>query len=95
MATTRIRTSAATPDLVERWIEQDEGKPGRHNARLTAGPRVWLVIGTLQRLDWDVAKAASEWMIPEEAVLAAIRYYEQHRPLFDAKLLLEAEEEDA
>jgi hypothetical protein len=53
------------------------------------------VIGTLQRVNWDIARAASEWGIPEDAVQAAIRYYDQHRAIFDAKLLLEAEEEDA
>jgi hypothetical protein len=46
-------------------------------------------------VNWDVATAASEWGIPEEAVRAAISYYDQHRALFDAKLLLETEEEDA
>lgn len=95
MATTQSATPSALSNIFEQWIAQDDAKPGRHNARLTTGPRVSLVIGTLRRLNWAVAGAANEWVIPEEAVQAAIQYYEQHRPLFDAKLLLEAEEEDA
>lgn len=73
-------------------IVADPHRPGRHNARVVDGPPVWLAIGALDRTGGDEAAVAREWGISMQALRAAIRYYERHRALIDAKLLLEREE---
>ena len=86
-------SATAPPDVEEPTldglIEQDPHRSGRHNARLVGyGTHVWAVIAYLQGADWDTARTAAAYDIPEEAVQAAIRYYERHRALIDAHLLL-------
>ncbi len=76
-------------------VEQDRRKPGRHNARITEGPRVWLIIATLHRLHGDIAGTADECVISREQVQQAIDYYERNRGLIDAHILLSNEEETA
>ena len=94
MATTHPPTDTTIDDaLVDAMIEQDPSKPGRHNARFKEyGTHVWAVLGVLQRTNGDVAATAREWQMPEDAVRAAIRYYERHKELFDAYFLLDEEE---
>lgn len=85
-----------TPDLssrVDSFIEQDPEKPGRHHARfIENGTRVSAVLGTWRRTNGNVLETRHEWNLPDDALEAAIHYYEQHRDLFDAVFLLEREE---
>lgn len=77
-------------------IEQDPYRPGRHHARLVEyGHHVWAIIGSLRRLNGNIAQTAAEWGLPEEVVTAASRYHDRHRQLFDAFFLLEREEFEA
>ncbi len=96
MAMTRLADTVETigDAAVDELIEQDPHKPGRHQARFVeTGTHLWVVLGGLRRTNGDVAVTAREWGLSEYAVLAAIRYYERHRALFDAYFLL-IEEED-
>jgi uncharacterized protein (DUF433 family) len=76
-------------------IVQDEGFPGRHNARFAESKlEVRLVVEALRLNGGDVARAASTWSVTEDEVRAAARYDERHREVFDAYFLLRKEEED-
>lgn len=87
MATTR--TTAPTPEIDDAIVEQDPARSGRHNARLAGyGTHVWAVIAYLQGVDGDVLETARAYDVPEDVVRAAIRYYDDHRALIDAHLLL-------
>ena len=81
----------------DRMVEQDPHDPGRHNARLTDyGHHVWAVIDYLNSRNGDVAATASAFAGGStDAIRAAIRYYERHRELIDAKILLEHESNSA
>jgi uncharacterized protein (DUF433 family) len=77
---------------VDALIEQEPGRPGRHNARLVeSGTHVWAIIAYLQGTDWDIARVAEDYGVSEQSVRAAIGYYERHRDLIDAELLLQHE----
>lgn len=76
-------------------IVQDEGFPGRHNARFADSMlEVRLVVEALRLNGGDVARAAATWGVTEDEVRAAARYDERHREVFDAYFLLRREEED-
>jgi uncharacterized protein (DUF433 family) len=83
---TRPKTPAEAPDLT---IAFDPHRRGRHNARLVHyGRPVWALIADLQGNGWDVAQTARDYALPEEAVRAAIAYYEADPKYIDAFLLL-------
>jgi uncharacterized protein (DUF433 family) len=92
MATTK---SNATPVLdravLDAMVEPEPGR-GRDRARLKdSGVPVWALIAELQANNWDIAEVARAYRIPEIAVRAAIRYYENNKPFIDAFLLLNSE----
>lgn len=102
MATVRAtETERPTQDEFDAFIKQDPNEYGRHYARFTGnGPQLHPVLNALRRADGtvaggDIAEVAAEWRVSEEAVRAAVRYYEQHRDLFDAFFLLQAEAANA
>jgi uncharacterized protein (DUF433 family) len=83
----------------EQMIGPDVHRPGPARARLIAEQiPVWAVIGYLQAVagasdlsaitDETIDQAAVEYDITIEAVLAALRYYREHRGAIDG--LLEA-----
>jgi hypothetical protein len=84
-----VRTPGLADELVAKHVEPDRKRSGRHNARLVGGPAVWAIIGYLRGA--DVAETARAYAVPEEAVRAAIAYYQRHREYIDAKLLLNDE----
>jgi len=89
-----MTTKSGTVDTerLAAMVEQDPRQPGRHNARLKDyGTHVWAIIAYLQGTDWDIAKVARDHEVSEDAVRAAIQYYEQNRELIDAELLLQDE----
>jgi hypothetical protein len=87
------RTDDAALDAM---VAEDPREPGRHYARLVpSGHHVWAVIAGLRGRRDDIAKTARDWHISEREVLAAVRYYERYRDVFDAFFLLQQEEADA
>ena len=82
----------ATADaLIAKYIEQDPHRRSRHHARIAdRGVAVWALIGYLRGA--TVSGTARDNELPEEAVLAAIAFYQRHRDLIDAKLLLMGED---
>ena len=82
----RPQTDESDPDLT---IAPDPHRRGRHRARLVHyGRPVWALIADLQGNGWDVAQTAHDYALPEEAVRAAIAYYEADPKYIDAFLLL-------
>lgn len=79
--------------LIARYIKPDPDHSGRHEARVVtdlASPSVWIIISYLQG-GYDVAYVADGYDLTDEAVTAAIAFYQRYRELIDAKLLLQNE----
>jgi len=59
-------------------------------ARLaTSGVSIWALIAYLQKaVEGDIDRAVTDYEIPVEAVEAALDYYDQHRAIIDARILL-------
>lgn len=78
-------------DLIARYIHEDT--LGRDESWVTSergSVQVWALIGYLRGGDGIVGTTLA-YDQPEEAVTAAVAYYQRLRPLFDAKLLLNDE----
>lgn len=84
---------------LRRMIGPDEHRPGPARARLKAeNIPVWAIVGHVgavlstagpaDRTDEIIARVATDYAIRQEAVLAALLYYQEHRGAIDA--LLEA-----
>lgn len=66
-------------DLIEKWIEPNPHRAGGGYARVKAyGVSVWILVSYLQGPGADIAKAAQDYDMPEEAVQAALAYYERN-----------------
>src|SRR5947209_8042436 len=74
--------------LIERWIEPNPHYPGRAEAWIKdyAIP-VWALIGDLPVVKYEPEGLANAFGIPLDAVLAALAYHRQYRPLIDARIL--------
>jgi uncharacterized protein (DUF433 family) len=71
-------------------VVQDPHQSGRDNARLRDhGTHVWAIIDYLQGRNWDIETTKSDWELSDADIRAAIRYYEKHRDLIEARILLE------
>lgn len=82
---------AEADDLIARYIQEDS--LGRDESWVTSergSVQVWALIGYL-RSGEGIAGTARAYDQPEEAVRAAVAYYQRLRPLFDARLLLNDE----
>lgn len=79
---------STTPDeLIVRHIELDPEAPGPIGARIAdAGVHVWALIGYFYANGGQRRLVAEDYELPEEAVEAALAYYERHRALIDARL---------
>lgn len=77
----------ATADALIAQYVQPHRDGERHLAYSTEGAvQVWALIGYLRGA--TVAETAAAYDISEAAMLAAIAYYQRHRELIDAQLLL-------
>jgi hypothetical protein len=102
MATTRTADETSGTDVsdIDRFIRQDPNEFGRHYARFVESwTPVHPVLNALRRTtgrveEGDVAEVAREWHLSEDAVRAAIGYYQQNRQLWDAYFLIQDEESD-
>lgn len=79
--------------LIAQHIYQDPRHPGRHEAQIetaSSRPRIWALIRYLQAA--DAAEVAAAYDLSPEEIEAVVAYYQRHRGLIDAKVLLEDEE---
>jgi uncharacterized protein (DUF433 family) len=77
--------------LIQQYIDLDSDgyAAGVADARLREyGVPVWALIGHLRAVDGDVDRVAQDYVIPLDAVRAALAYYERYKPYIDARLLL-------
>jgi uncharacterized protein (DUF433 family) len=94
MAPTKLDSKPGEIDEAEldALVVQDPRRSGRDNARLRDhGHHVWAIIDYLQGRDWDIERTKADWDLSDADVRAAIRYYERHRDLIEARILLEIE----
>ncbi len=76
-------------ELIDRWIEPGPSSLGPQDARLVGyGLSVWSLIAYLRVVHGEVRRAAEDYDIPEDAILAALAYYDEHRYLIDARIAL-------
>lgn len=77
--------------LLARYIEEDPDSPGAADARLmNFGVPVWAIIGYLPAVGHQPHKVAAAYRLPEEAVRAALAYYQRHRCAIDARIAANA-----
>jgi uncharacterized protein (DUF433 family) len=77
-------------ELIERYITEDPYRPGPAEARLaTFGTHVWAIVSYYQQaVHCDLDQVAGDYAIPREAVEAALAYYQAHKQVIDARILL-------
>ena len=76
-----------TRQLIDQYIQLDPDRPTPDEALvLPSAVKVWTVIGDLHTTDGDIARTAWGYDVPEDAVRAAIAYYEQYGLLIDNRL---------
>lgn len=75
-------------ELITRYIGANPNRPGPEHARLEKyGVPVWAIISYLdQAANGDVARVASDYDVPVEAVEAARVYYRRHAAAIDARI---------
>jgi uncharacterized protein (DUF433 family) len=74
-------------DRIDRYIKLDSSRLTPDEAIvLPSEVKVWAVIGDLRTNDGDVSCTASGYDLPEEAVHAALAYYDRHRDMIDNRL---------
>ncbi len=74
--------------LIARWIEPHPWKGSAAETRLKESKiSVWAIIGQLRAEGRDVQRVAEDYLIPVEAVEAALAYYQQHQAVIDDRLV--------
>jgi uncharacterized protein (DUF433 family) len=74
-------------ELIERYIEPDPSKGSKAEARLRDSKvAVWALAGYLQDGESDLARAATDYHLPREAVEAAREYYRRHKGVIDDRV---------
>jgi uncharacterized protein (DUF433 family) len=77
-------------ELIARYIEPDHVFSTPDSAWVAGSSfHVKAVIRRLQFEDWNVEAVAESFQLPVEAVQAAIAYYERHKSVIDARILLD------
>jgi uncharacterized protein (DUF433 family) len=84
---TKVEAQARTPSVDEHIIRSAD--PGEARLRLS-GTHVWAVVGYWLAVQRDDARVARDYRVPLAAVRAALAYYEQHKPVIDARLAANA-----
>lgn len=73
-------------EIIDRYIAPHPHRPGIDNAWLPSyGYPVWILVDALHAADFDVARVARAYRIPDEAVQAVGAYYRRHRDAIDAR----------
>jgi hypothetical protein len=80
--------SKKTDALIRRHIAENPNRPGPADARFSeSGTAIWAFIEYLTgAVAGDVEQAARDYEISMETAEAALAYYQQHRPLIDARI---------
>jgi uncharacterized protein (DUF433 family) len=75
--------------LIDRYIERRSGQ-GFADARVRGyGIDVWALVMYLhEAADEDHGVVAADYCIPPEVVAAALAYYDEHRDVINARILL-------
>jgi uncharacterized protein (DUF433 family) len=74
-------------DLIDKFVAEDSFHPGIADAVIAdSGVHIWALIGAILLRGATVAEAADDYDIPREAVLGALAYYRQHRPIILARI---------
>jgi hypothetical protein len=82
---------ATVDDLIARYVQEDPNGMGRHRARVVVDDHTWAPVWVLAgylRYGGTPEQAAADYGLPEDAVAAALAYYDRHRAVIDAWLLL-------
>ncbi len=78
--------------LIAQYIEPHPAKPGLSNTRVNVrGVPVWALIGWLEDDYSNANQVARDYVIPYEEMEAAIAFYERHKAVIDARLILNRE----
>jgi uncharacterized protein (DUF433 family) len=92
MATTKRLTASGEAsdgddDLIATHIEIQPHRPDPEEARVVGhGYPVWILVDALVAADHDLARVARDYELPEEAVRAAVAFYDRHRAAIDARI---------
>lgn len=80
--------SQKTDDLIAKWIVVGE-YDGPHQARIKDhGTPVWALVGALPAYSFDGRAVATSYELPWEAFEAAMAFYQRHKAIIDARVLL-------
>lgn len=78
-------------ELIALYLEPNPNRLGGANWRLKDhGVSVWAIVGYWKTVGEDIQKVAAAYVVPPEAVEAALAYYNQHRELIDDRLATNA-----
>ena len=82
------RTEQEKDALVAQYIAQDSSRAGLYNAYIVPhGPAVYMLISQFWAVNGgNVALAAADYDLTDEAVEAALAYYERHQAAIDARI---------
>lgn len=77
--------------LIAQYLEPNPNRPGAANWWLKdRGGSVWAIVGYWKTVGQDVESVATAYVVPPEAVAAALAYYRRHREIIDARLAANA-----
>lgn len=73
--------------LIHRHIRMDPHRPTPDEATVLPNyVKVWAIMGQLRAVDGDVGRVARGYDVTEDAVRAAMAYYDQHAAVIDNRL---------
>lgn len=74
-------------ELIKQYIEPNRHKPGIDEAVIVGtGIPVWALVGYSRGVNGNLAEVAADYLLPLEAVEAAMAYYEQHKAIIDNRM---------
>jgi uncharacterized protein (DUF433 family) len=77
--------------LIAQYLEPNPNRPGRANWRVKErGVSVWALVGHWEAVGGDVEEVARDYLVPVEAVEAALAYYRRNKVLIDDRLATNA-----
>src|SRR5690348_14999026 len=81
--------------LIARWITPDPHVKGLDRAIVGEyGTSVWALVALWRGRKGDIAQVARDHDLPEEAVRAALAYYDRHRILIDHRIWINSSDSE-
>ncbi|HEY7065307.1 MAG TPA: DUF433 domain-containing protein [Chloroflexota bacterium] len=78
-------------ELIAQYLEPNPNRLGGANWRVKErAVSVWALVGYWKTVGEDIEKVAAGYVVPPEAVAAALAYYNRHPELIDDKLATNA-----